>query len=312
MNIIFAGTPDFAKTILEALLKTTHVISAVYTQPDRPAGRGRHLTASPVKQLALEHDLPVYQPVSLKDPSEIQRIENLHVDVMVVAAYGLLLPRTVLTLPRYGCINVHASLLPQWRGAAPIQSALLAGDKETGITIMQMEEGLDTGPMLRQTPCSIEPTDTAQDLRDRLAVMGATTLCDVLAALEKGDAIKAQGQDSFLATYATKIKKEEARLDWTLSAVQLERMVRAFNPWPVVYSECQGQTVRVWQACVLEDKTSEALPGTIISTSKEGIDVVTGEGILRLLQIQFPGKKIVSAAACVHSKTNVLLPGMRF
>ena len=232
LNIIFAGTPDFAAVALAALLESEHNVIAVYTQPDRPAGRGRKLKASPVKQLALEHNLPVLQPTSLKGAEEQQQLADFQPDLMVVAAYGLLLPKVVLETPRYGCLNIHASLLPRWRGAAPIQRAILAGDSESGVTIMQMDEGLDTGGMLYKLTTPIDDGDSAQQLHDRLAELGADALLQTLAKLPGG--LEPEPQDEAQATYAKKLDKQEAAIDWTHSARQITRQINAFNPWPVV------------------------------------------------------------------------------
>jgi methionyl-tRNA formyltransferase len=254
LNIIFAGTPAFAAVTLDALIHSKHSIQAVYTQPDRRAGRGQKLLSSPVKERALRYDLPVYQPIHLRHPDDQQVMAAIKADVMIVVAYGLLLPKAVLQMPHFGCINVHASLLPRWRGAAPIQRAILAGDKKTGITIMQMDEGLDTGPMLYSTACPIEERDTSETLHTRLAQMGAEA---VLKTLEQLETIKPVLQDNTMATYAHKISKEEAVLDWQLSADELDRTIRAFNPWPIAQTCLGEQTVRIWEAIVIEGTPSK-------------------------------------------------------
>ncbi len=300
LHIVFAGTPDFSVPALDALLASGHQVTAVYTQPDRPAGRGRKLTPSPVKARALEHDLPVYQPVSLKDAQEQQRLADLAPDVMVVVAYGLLLPPAVLAIPRLGCVNIHASLLPRWRGAAPIQRAILAGDQESGVTLMQMEKGLDTGPMLATVRCPIADDDTAQTLHDRLATLGAEALVPTLERLDRGDIVP-QPQDDNQACYAAKLDKAEAVLDWQRPAIELERQVRAFNPWPVAQTGFKGEVMRVWQARRL-DETHSAPPGTVLRAGKAGIDVAAGSGVLRLLQVQLPGKRPMDAAAFVNAR----------
>lgn len=297
MNIIFAGTPEFSAHTLSALIASQHTICAVYTQPDRPAGRGRQLTASPVKTLALQHHLPVYQPSTLRDPMEQQKLADLKADVMVVVAYGLLLPKPVLIAPKWGCLNIHASLLPRWRGAAPIQRAVLAGDTKTGITIMQMDEGLDTGAMLYKIDCPITETDTSQSLHEKLAVMGSEAILHVLTHFTE---LNPETQNNTLATYAHKIKKEEAALDWQASAEELDRKIRAFNPWPVAFF---ANNIRVWQAKVLAGE-SRHKPGTILHAAVDGIDVATGRGVLRLLTLQFPGGRVLSVADILHARKN--------
>lgn len=294
MKIIFAGTPEFAAVALKALIDSPHEIIAVYTQPDRPSGRGLKLTPSPVKSLALAHQLPVFQPATLRDALEQEKLSKLQADVMIVAAYGLLLPAAVLSIPRLGCINIHPSLLPRWRGAAPIQRTIYAGDKETGVAIMQMDVGLDTGPVLLQKHYTLAEDETSQTLHDKLAVIGAEALIETLTLIEQGK-ITAQAQDNTHATYADKISKEEALIDWTRPAIELEREIRAFNPRPVAHTSWQQQNLRVWHAKALPEVTNKA-PRTIVRASKEGIDVATGEGVLRLLQLQLPGGKALSVA----------------
>lgn len=299
LNIIFAGTPDFAVPSLDALLRSSHAVCAVLTQPDRPAGRGRRLRASPVKLRAHAGNVPVLQPENLKHTEVQLSLRALQPDVMVVVAYGLLLPPQVLAIPRLGCINVHASLLPRWRGAAPIQRALLAGDRETGVTLMQMDRGLDTGAILAQAVCPIEPNATAALLHDRLAELGAATLIETLERLQRG-AITPTPQDERRAVYAAKIGKAEARLDWSQSALALERAVRAFNPWPVAYTPFNGVMLRVWQAQALDEACAEP-PGRVLRCSKQGIAVATGRGVLCLLQVQLPGGRPLSAAEFLNA-----------
>ena len=292
LRLAFAGTPDLAAKILEQLLThTRHRILMVYTQPDKPSGRGRHLALSPVKQLAQDHKLYIMQPPS---PAEIDPGRELSkVDIFIVVAYGLILPASILRLPTHGCINVHTSLLPRWRGAAPIQRAILAGDSETGISIMQIDEGLDTGPLLAQRSCKITAQETSASLTEKLAELGAACLIETLGQVAAGT-VTPRPQDPAQATYAGKITKEQARLDWNRPAVELERMIRAFNPAPVAYTELQGINLRVWEATVIED-AGVAVPGTIVTCHKSGIDVTTGKGILRLLRLQPAGKRIMTA-----------------
>ncbi|MFY8274625.1 methionyl-tRNA formyltransferase [Pseudoalteromonas sp. SSDWG2] len=289
LRIVFAGTPDFAARHLQALIDSEHEIVGVYSQPDRPAGRGKKLKASEVKELALAHDLPVFQPQTLKSDEAQQTLAELNADIMVVVAYGLLLPKSILDTPKLGCINVHGSILPRWRGAAPIQRAIWAGDDETGVTIMQMDEGLDTGDMLSISRCSINSDETSTSLYAKLAELGPKSLVETLANIES---ITPQKQDDNLANYAKKLSKQEALLDWQLDAEQLERNVRAFNPWPVSYTEMAGNTVKVWQAHV-EQQTG--IPGTILSADKSGIVVACAKGALCITQLQPQGKKPMSA-----------------
>ena len=302
---MFAGTPEFSVPVLDALMRSAHRVLAVYTQPDRPAGRGRQLQASAVKQYAQRHELPIEQPATLKDPAAVEKLASWDADVMVVVAYGLILPRPVLEIPKRGCINVHASLLPRWRGAAPIQRALLAGDSKTGVTIMKMDAGLDTGPMLLERSTPIAGVDTSRTLHDRLAVLGAQALIEVLGDL---DDIQAQEQPTDGVSYAHKISKEEALVDWRQSSIQLDRLVRAFNPWPVAETRVRGQQLRIWEAAPNSESHGKT-PGTVLRVSPQGVEVAAGEGVLILKQVQLAGRKLVSAAqfARAHALQDAVL-----
>ncbi|MCL6407945.1 methionyl-tRNA formyltransferase [Dickeya dadantii] len=307
LRIIFAGTPDFAAQHLAGLLSSEHEVVGVFTQPDRPAGRGNKLTPSPVKVLAEQHAIPVFQPKSLRPVENQQLVAELGADVMVVVAYGLILPQAVLDMPRLGCVNVHGSLLPRWRGAAPIQRALWAGDTQTGITIMQMDAGLDTGAMLHKIECPILPDDTSATLYDKLAKLGPQGLMETLAQLSASQAT-AEAQDDSLATYAEKLSKEEARLDWQLSAKQLERCIRAFNPWPVSYFLIEEQPVKVWKAEAL-NTSHQQQPGTILAADKDGIRIATVDGVLNIQILQPSGKKSMSAQDLLNSRREWFTPG---
>lgn len=307
LRIIFAGTPDFAARHLGALLSSQHQIVGVFTQPDRPAGRGNKLTSSPVKILAEQQSIPVFQPNSLRPEENQSLVASLNADIMVVVAYGLILPAKVLAMPRLGCINVHGSLLPRWRGAAPIQRAVWAGDTKTGVTIMQMDIGLDTGDMLHKIECDIQPEDTSATLYDKLAQLGPQGLLVTLQQLAEGTT-RAEVQNEALVTYAGKLSKEEAKLDWTLSATQLERCIRAFNPWPVSYFVVDEQPIKVWHAQVLP-AVDGIKPGTIIHADKNGIQVATADGVLNITQLQPAGKKAMSAADLLNSRKEWFMPG---
>ncbi|ELY7544589.1 methionyl-tRNA formyltransferase [Cronobacter turicensis] len=307
LRIIFAGTPDFAARHLDALLSSSHQVVGVFTQPDRPAGRGKKLMPGPVKVLAQENDIPVFQPKSLRPAENQALVSALNADVMVVVAYGLILPEAVLAIPRLGCINVHGSLLPRWRGAAPIQRSLWAGDSETGVTIMQMDKGLDTGGMLRKLSCPITADDTSASLYDKLAQLGPQGLLATLEDLATGRAVP-EKQDDAQATYADKLSKEEARLDWKLSAAQLERCIRAFNPWPVSFFMIDDQPVKVWKASVIHQQ-SNAAHGTVLDAGKQGIQIATADGILNLEELQPAGKKPMSAQDLLNSRREWFTPG---
>ncbi|HEH9414576.1 TPA: methionyl-tRNA formyltransferase [Aeromonas salmonicida] len=307
LKLIFAGTPDFAARHLAALLSSDHEVVAVYTQPDKPAGRGQKLTASPVKELALTHNLPVYQPASLRKEEAQAELASLGADLMVVVAYGLILPKVVLDTPRLGCINVHGSLLPRWRGAAPIQRSIWAGDTETGVTIMQMDVGLDTGAMIRKVTCPIAADETSTSLYDKLAELGPQALVETLNAMAAGETA-AEAQDDALSNYAEKLSKEEARIDWSMEAVAIERCIRAFNPWPISWFEVAGQTIKVWQAEVVDSEHSQPA-GTLLKADKQGIDIATGLGVLRLLTLQPPGKKAMSVSDLLNSRRDWFEPG---
>ncbi len=309
LRIIFAGTPDFAARHLDALLSSGHQVVGVFTQPDRPAGRGKKLMPSPVKVLAEAHGLPVFQPASLRPQENQQCVADLNADVMVVVAYGLILPKAVLDMPRLGCINVHGSLLPRWRGAAPIQRSLWAGDAETGVTIMQMDTGLDTGNMLYKLSCPITAEDTSASLYDKLAELGPEGLITTLQQLANNTA-QPEVQDEALVTYAEKLSKEEAKLNWSLPAAQLERCIRAFNPWPMSWMMIDEQPVKVWKASVINTPVT-AEPGTIVDANKQGIQVATAEGILNLESLQPAGKKAMSAQDLLNSRREWFIPGNR-
>ena len=276
LRIIFAGTPDFAARHLQALIQSEHQIVGVYSQPDRPAGRGKKLKASEVKELALEHNLPVFQPQSLKNDEALAELTSLNADIMIVVAYGLILPKAILEAPRLGCLNVHGSILPRWRGAAPIQRAIWAGDEQTGVTIMQMDEGLDTGDMLHISRCPISTTETSASLYTKLA------------------------------NYAKKLSKEEANIDWSMSALQIERNIRSFNPWPVCFTQMGGQTVKIYQAQVVQQLGD---PGQILSSDKNGVVVACGEHALCITQLQPQGKKPMAINDFLNGRSDWVTPG---
>lgn len=307
LRIVFAGTPDFAARHLMALISSEHDVVAVYSMPDKPAGRGKKLKASEVKLTALEHNIPVYQPSSFNSTDAQKQLSSLNADIMLVVAYGLLLPKDVLSSPRLGCLNVHGSILPRWRGAAPIQRALWSGDNHTGVTIMQMDEGLDTGDMLNIATCPITPTDTSASLYEKLADLGPKALLDTLSSIQN-DTVIATKQDDTLATYAKKLSKEEANLDWQLSAEQLSRNIRAFNPWPICYTTLNKQTVKIWQATVVD---GHAEPGTIIKSDKTGITIACSEQALNITRLQPQGKKPMSVQDFLNGRADWVQPGSK-
>ena len=302
MRVIFAGTPDFAASALTALIEAGHEILVVLTQPDRPKGRGMKLTPSPAKTLALQHNLPVWQPENLKDVSIQQQLRDLQADVMVVAAYGLLLPAAVLNIPEHGCLNIHASLLPRWRGAAPIQRAIEAGDVESGVCIMQMDVGLDTGDVLLSRNTPIKNDTTAAQLHDALAVIGAEAIVEALATLP---ALTAVSQPETGVTYAQKLSKADAEIDWSLGAKQIHNKIRALNPVPGAWSSLNGQVIKVWASRVLE-MSSTANTGSIVAADKQGIAVQTGEGVVLITELQASGSKRMAAAAFVAGHNDLM------
>ncbi len=306
LNIVFAGTPDFAARHLQALVASEHTVCGVYTQPDRPAGRGKKISTSDVKNLALKHELPIFQPDSLKSPEAQKELAELNCDLMVVVAYGLLLPSAVLDIPRLGCINVHGSILPKWRGAAPIQRAVEAGDDITGVTIMQMDEGLDTGDMLLVKDCPIHDHDTSADIYDRLSDIGPPALLEVVKQLAENRA-QPQKQDNALSTYAKKIEKSEAEINWQNSATIIDRKVRAFNPFPICYTTLKGERLRVHRARLLDTDqiNSNSKPG-VLAIVNDRIMVQCGEGVLEILSLQLPGKKAMDTADFLNGFSSVL------
>ena len=302
MKVIFAGTPDFAASALAALIEAGHEILVVLTQPDRPKGRGMKLTPSPVKTLALQHELPVWQPENLKDMAIQQQLRDLQADVMVVAAYGLLLPAAVLNIPQHGCLNIHASLLPRWRGAAPIQRAIEAGDAESGVCIMQMDVGLDTGDVLLSRSTPITEVTTAAQLHDDLAVIGAQAIVEALAKLPELTAIP---QPEAGVTYAQKLSKADAEIDWALGAKQIHAKIRALNPVPGAWSSLNEQVIKIWASKVLE-QSSDAAIGSIVAADKQGIAVQTGAGVILITELQASGSKRMAAAAFVAGHADLM------
>ncbi|WP_299731510.1 methionyl-tRNA formyltransferase [uncultured Endozoicomonas sp.] len=310
LRIVFAGTPEFASAHLQAILNTHHEVIGVYSQPDRPAGRGQKLMPSPVKKLALEHNIPVYQPKSLRNEEAQQELSSLNADLMVVVAYGLILPQVVLDTPKLGCINVHGSILPRWRGAAPIQRAVEAGDTESGVTIMQMDAGLDTGDMLLKAFCPIHAHDTSANLHDRLIEVGQPALVEALDKIAKGQ-LQPEKQDDALANYAHKMSKEEAKLNWQSASVTLDRQIRAFNPWPVATTVLDDTNIRVWEAEPLSE-SSDQKPGTLIKAHKDGLDIACSEGTLRIKKLQLAGSRAMTVQELLNSKKEMFSAGKLF
>lgn len=301
LNIIFAGTPEFAALHLQTLIDSEHNVIAVYSQPDRPAGRGKKLQASAVKLLAIEHAIPVFQPQSLKTAEAQITLGELQADIMIVVAYGLILPASILNIPKLGCLNVHGSLLPKWRGAAPIQRSIWAGDSKTGVTVMQMDEGLDTGAMLFKQSLAITKQDTSATLYQKLAEIGPKALLETLTTLTE---LKPQIQDDKHASYAKKLSKEEAKIDWELPAEQLERNIRAFNPWPVAFFTLSDSNIKVYSSHVVNNQNSDIPAGQIVKSDKQGILVATGKDDLLLTRLQLPGKKPMSAADVLNGRAD--------
>jgi methionyl-tRNA formyltransferase len=307
LKIVFAGTPEFAALHLQTLIDSEHEIIGVYSQPDRPAGRGKKLQASAVKQLAVEHSIPVFQPQSLKTAEAQLALAELQADIMVVVAYGLILPASILNTPKLGCLNVHGSLLPKWRGAAPIQRSIWAGDDETGVTIMQMDEGLDTGAMLFKQSLAIAKEDTSDSLYQKLAEIGPKALLETLGALAE---LQPQIQNDNLASYAKKLSKEEAKIDWDLPAEQLERNVRAFNPWPVAFFTLNESNIKVYSSTVVENENIDIPAGQVIKSDKHGILVATGNQCLLLTKLQLPGKKPMLVADVLNGRADWFAVGV--
>ena len=310
MRVIFAGTPDFAATHLQAILEDDrYQLVAIYTQPDRPAGRGKKITQSPVKKLALANDIQLEQPASLTDIKTQETIARLEADVLIVVAYGLILPRAVLDIPRLGCINVHGSILPKWRGAAPIQRAIEAGDRESGVTVMQMDVGLDTGPMLTTSLCTIDDKETSASLYPKLAVLGAHALINTLEKMRSGTAVGI-AQDSTQSSYADKIAKQESLIDWSASVTEIERRIRAFNPFPAAYSLVNGQRIKIWLASAVS-RDYPGVPGEILSADDDGLLVKCGNGALLISTIQLAGKSKMCVAEVLKSRASIFSPGTR-
>jgi len=303
MDIIFCGTPDFSVPPLRALVAAGHQVKAVFTQPDQRKGRGQQMQKTPVKIEAEQHQIPVYQPTNLKDPETVALIAGLQAELMVVVAYGLIVPQNILDIPEHGCWNIHASLLPRWRGAAPIHRAILAGDQQTGVAIMQMEAGLDTGPVFHQYPCDIRPNDTGQTLHDRLSQMGAEAIVTCVNELQAGTLPPAKAQRHEDAVYAHKLSKQEAAIDWQLTAAQIERQIRAFNPWPGSHANIQQEPVKLWAAQVVEDN-AQVDPGQVVKADKQQLIIQCGEDQLSIQEIQRAGKKRLPIDAFMAARSD--------
>jgi methionyl-tRNA formyltransferase len=310
LKIIFAGTPAFSLPCLQALHHAGHNIVAVLTQPDRPSGRGQKLQASPIKQWALEHDLTVLQPLTLRNTDIQEALKKFNADVMVVVAYGLILPKVILDMPTFGCINVHASLLPRWRGAAPIQYAIRSGDTKTGITIMQMDVGMDTGDILKQADCSIDIQDTSETLFNKLSLIGPKILLETLDDIQENK-ITPIPQDEAFVTYSPKIEKQEAHINWNSKSEQILLTIRAFYPWPICYTEYQGIPIKIHQGSKIS-YTGQETPGTILSTKEDKLLIKTSDGAISIQAWQWPNQKVVSIKDWLHAKANLLQIGSQF
>ena len=301
MRIVFMGTPDFSVPTLKALVDAGHDVAAVVTQPDKPKGRGKEMQMTPVKVQALEYKIPVYQPVKARDPEFVSLLKEMQPDAMVVAAFGQLLPKTILDIPQYGCVNIHASLLPKYRGAAPIQWAVINGDPYTGVSTQRMDEGVDTGDIILEEKVEIRPDETGGSLFDRLAEVGAELCVKTIEAIENGTAVYTP-QDNSKATHTAKIHKELGSIDWTKSAKEIECLIRGLNPWPSAYTRLDGKTLKIWRANVLPDE-KKAAPGCIIKAEKGSFLVQTGDGVLELLEVQLEGKKRMTTDAFLNGYT---------